>query len=746
MALSKRLRTELKSKDEEIERFNHIIEDLNSKWELVMKERDALALQCNVLYAERDSWLEERASFSLERSAWNDERAEKDLLLQERDSLAKERSTLSTERDSLLQERDGWGKERDAFSTEREALLNERESLQELIKQLIAETKSSALDLSIAKDKANLLTDQNSSLRDKNSALRLQVDRLETSVVTYKEEAKSYQVTVHQLEKRKESLKKDIIELQDYEKEIIEAHNEEREQRRYWRGMFESEAKRCEELKERFEEKETELEKVINTLREEMDDCRTQLALMEDWAGEMEEERRMLTDQIEAWKNGAAYEDMCTDVEAGEAKVFTEEEIQHEQEQVEFVEVNQDARDDGITPGDVKVAGDDSSPVNEDMDLEGLDLEEFEERVIAVNNDGEIVDAHEDSPSPVDPSERPVDPSVSRLFEEFDADNSLYTSQYRRYERIPEYHRAMEDLRHQRAKLDDYRVKLLEWKDELKKEQARYDEISQDLFERERDFYATVDQRDHHMAKLADEYDRWRTECEFKEAEVDEERLAVWRHQRELERRVERVKEREKMCRKREGEVRWRMICLDGALTDAEPKCWRCDPAPAHLFPPTPTIDYRDLDRHFEDLDEGQHESQLHWAEERNRRLREERQARLQLDVDEEYLREGEDEPFEFSGPEAVKRYLREERTHQKETREDESVDEEKEIEEWKTLKVENDKHVRECVEELMKEADEAKRLERREREKAECGDDGIIGVYDEALVRVLVWVIGLEY
>lgn len=724
IALSKRLRLELRSKDEEIERFNKVIDDLNSKLEVVIRERDALASECGAFSAERDIWIEERAQFS----------SEKSLLLQERDSWA-------TERDSLLQEKDSWSKERDAFSTERDTLLNERESLQDLIKQLIGESKSAALDLSIAKDKANLLTDQNSSLRDKNSALRLQVDRLETSVVTYKEETKSYQASILQLEKRKESLKKDIIELQEYEKEIIEAHNEEREKRRYWRGMFEKETKRCEELKERFETREAELEKVINSLREEMDDCRTQLALMEDWAGEMEDERRILNEQIEAWKNGAAYEDLRADVEAYDAEEFSGEDSQQEQDaEVECVEdviIDENARDDGITPGDVKVAGDDSDPVNEDMDLEGLDLEEFEERVIAVNDAGEIEDRHDASPSPIRPSERPVDPSMSRLFEELDGDNSLNTSQYRKYERIPEYHRAMEDLRHQRAKLDDYRVKLLEWKDELKKEQARYDEISQDLFERERDFYATVDQRDHHMAKLADEYDRWRTECEFKEAEVEEERLAVWRHQREVERKIERVKERERMCRKREGEVRWRMMCLDGALANAEPGCWRCVSAPVHLFPPTPQIDYRDLDRHFEDLNEGQHESQLRWAEERNRRLREERDARLKENVDEEYLHEEDNEAFEFSGPEAIKQYLREEHRHQKNKREDERVDDEDEMEmeEWKLHKEENDKRVREAVEELMKEADEVKRLERKEREKAECGDDGIVGTYDEDLV-----------
>lgn len=235
-------------------------------------------------------------------------------------------------------------------------------------------------------------------------------------------------------------------------------------------------------------------------------------------------------------------------------------------------------------------------------------------------------------------------------------------------------------------------------------------------------------------------------DCEVRELDVEEDRIEIWRFRNEVEARLARCIKREEVVRRREGEVRWRMMCLDGAFKAAEGECscWRCLEKPAELFPPTPPLNFEWLDEEYEKMygsprrGRGLDGRQLPEQEEQT----EESARNREEEMDERYLREElDDAPFEFDGRDAVKQYLAEQERHERDRREDEYVDMEEEAERIRLSAEAYDVVVRERVAELIRQADEKRRKlkEREERAAAGAGDGEIQGVYDDDLAKLNV-------
>ena len=387
-----------------------------------------------------------------------------------------------------------------------------------------------------------------------------------------------------------------------------------------------------------------------------------------------------------------------------------------------------------------------ASITSEDMDVAAL-----EDAANAVGEDGEHVEHSRNHRV----SERP--PSVVPEIDT--SDPVAVAAQIKRLERlINEYHDCISAVRHERAKLSDRAMEIEDMERDLQTRLDKYREIQIDFRERENDFYAGCEIREKEFLDLSDEYEQWRLDCEVRELKVEEERIEVWRFRRELERRLERVIHREALVRKREGEIRWRLMCLDGAFAEAE-GCWRCIPQPAELFPPTPELDMKHIEDEVEDFAAEQEllrQESLRVAEETgqspvqpvcslvpiqglNEEQAEQRLRELvEEEVDERYLREELDAPFEFDTREAVRRYVHEQEQYERDYRMDEFIDFQAEEPELQQAAAGFDEIVHAKVDELMRQADEKRRQvkeakERREIKEAREGE--IPGVYDPALV-----------
>jgi uncharacterized protein YoxC len=386
-----------------------------------------------------------------------------------------------------------------------------------------------------------------------------------------------------------------------------------------------------------------------------------------------------------------------------------------------------------------------ASVTSEDMDIAGL-----EAAANAVGEDGDYVDVPEQggdtdaTPSRSRTRTRSTshDRPPSTLSDVDTSDPIIVAAQIKRLQRlVDEYHDAIASLRRNRQAQEDRAVELEAIEDDLQKRLNEYKEISNDFRQRESDYFATCEAREREFLDLSDEYERWRMDCEVRELDVEEDRIEVWRFRNEVEARLARCIKREQVVRRKEGEVRWRMMCLDGAFGDRESegcKCWRCLEPPAELFPPTPPMNFEWLDEEYQ---------KKFGSPRRGRQLdgqqsqQEQDPARSREDeMDERYLREDlDDAPFEFDGREAVKQYLAEQERHERERREDEYVDMEEEAERIRLSAEAYDEVVRARVAELMRKADEKRRQIKERKERAAAGplDGEIFGVYDESLVSL---------
>ncbi|KAG8867118.1 hypothetical protein FRC20_006693 [Serendipita sp. 405] len=401
-----------------------------------------------------------------------------------------------------------------------------------------------------------------------------------------------------------------------------------------------------------------------------------------------------------------------------------------------------------------------ASVTSEDMDLEGL-----EEAANAVDEHGEHIEqSHYSKRSS---RHRPHTPSDAPLPEIDVNDPVAVAAQIQRLERLTEdYHDYMASMHSERRKLNERALEIEAMEDKLRVRLDQYKEIELDFRERENDFYAHCDVREREFLDLSDEYEKWRMDCEVREVSVEEERIEVWRFRRELERRLERIVKREAHLRRREGEVRWRMLCLDGALGDAE-GCWRCVPAPEELFPPTPPLDFTHIEDEVEAFAEEQRvlrEEALRVAAETGEppvqppcalvpihgvNVEEARELMSELvadDADERYLKdELDDAPFEFDGREAVKKFLKEQDQYERDRRMDEFIDFQAEEPELQKAAEEFDEVVNKRVEELMRKADEKRRLAKEQKERREMQESRegeVAGVYDDNLVRITFFIV----
>lgn len=386
-----------------------------------------------------------------------------------------------------------------------------------------------------------------------------------------------------------------------------------------------------------------------------------------------------------------------------------------------------------------------ASVTSEDMDLAGL-----EEAANAVGEDGEYLDVQEED-NDATPSksrshrrsstyDRPSTPSDVDT-----TDPIIVAAQIKRLQcLIEEYREVRAITRADRHAQEDRAAELEAIEDDLRKRLDEYKEISLDFRQRESDFFANCEAREREFLDLSDEYERWRMDCEVRELDVEEDRIEIWRFRNEVEARLARCIKREEVVRRKEGEVRWRIMCLDGAFKNPEGECscWRCLEAPAEFFPSTPPLNFEWLDEEYEKMygsprrGRGLDGKQLPPQEEPT----EESARLLEEEMDERYLREElDDVPFEFDGREAVKRYLSEQERHERDRREDEYVDMEEEAERIRVSAEEYDVVVRGRVAELIRKADEKRRQlkEREERAAAGPGDGEIQGVYDDELVGV---------
>jgi hypothetical protein len=372
-----------------------------------------------------------------------------------------------------------------------------------------------------------------------------------------------------------------------------------------------------------------------------------------------------------------------------------------------------------------------------------LDVAALEEAANAVGEDGEYLEVDatdkERTPSKAYHSRsRSYERPPSSISDVDTSDPVAVAAQIQRLERlIEEYHDSIERLRAERIKLSDRSVELEAWEEDLRARLDNFTELEMDLRTRENDYFATCEAREKEFLELSDEYERWRLDCEVREVDVEQERIDVWRFRKEVERRLERIVKREELVRKREGEVRWRMLCLDGALADAkEEGCWRCVKAPAELFPPTPPVDFSHLDEEYRLIDE---EEDRQRAEAAVVAANAGGEASHEEDIDERYLREEIDVPFEFDGREAVKQYLAEQERHERNRRDDEYVNLDEEANQLRAEAEVYDEIVNKRVAELIRKADEKRREVKERKERREGEDsrrDEIAGQYDDEVVR----------
>ena len=381
-----------------------------------------------------------------------------------------------------------------------------------------------------------------------------------------------------------------------------------------------------------------------------------------------------------------------------------------------------------------------ASVTSDDMDIAGL-----EEAANAVSEDGEYIGDNDATPSKSRMHRRSstYDRPPSTTSDIDTSDPIIVAAQIKRLQcLLDEYHETRAIMRSDRHAQEERAAELEAIEDDLQKRLDEYKEISLDFRQREADFFANCEAREREFLDLSDEYERWRMDCEVREVDVEEDRIEVWRFRNEVEARLARCIKREEVVRRKEGEVRWRIMCLDGAFKNPEGECscWRCLEAPAELFPPTPPVNFEWLDEEYE---------KMYGSPRRGRGLdgkelppqEEQTEESLRLhdeEMDERYLREElDDAPFEFDGRDAVKQYLAEQERHERDRREDEYVDMDEEAERIRLSAEAYDVVVRGRVAELIRKADEKRRQlkEREERAAAGPGDGEIQGVYDDALV-----------
>lgn len=541
----------------------------------------------------------------------------------------------------------------------------------------------------------------------------------------------------------------------------------EKEQLQLEREQAQAESERLQSEKEELK---TSHAKTVEELHAEVDALRANIKLIERKNAQMLDKNAFLTLQIDELETRlderssqmegleARNEELCDTIRLMQER---EEELENkvEEARADFHEVQGVLEDLEAAYLQLKTTGRSNSYVPDDrserasITSEDMDVAALEDAANAVNEHGEHVEHERHHRS----YERP-----SSTVPEIDtSDPSAVAAQIKRLERlIDEYHDCISSLRHERAKLSDRALEIEDMERDLQGRLDKYREIQIDFRERENDFYAGCEIREKEFLDLSDEYEQWRLDCEVRELKVEEERIEVWRFRRELERRLERVIHREALVRKREGEVRWRLMCLDGAFANAE-GCWRCIPQPPELFPPTPELDMKHIEDEVEEFAAEQEllrQEALRVAEETgnppvqpecslvpirglNREQAEERLRELvEDDVDERYLREELDAPFEFDTHEAVRRYIEEQEQYERDYRMDEFIDFQAEEPELQQAAAEFDEIVHAKVDELMRQADEKRRQvkEAKERKEIKEAREGEIpGVYDPALAKL---------